>query len=200
MGEWTAILQAWGVWGLALASFTEAFCSPVLPDVVLVPLALAQPEQALFFGLVATCTSVLGGFIGYFLGARLGVKAARKLLPERQLQRLKHCVEGNALWAVFLAVMSPVPYKCITIAAGALGMRLPVFLAISVLGRAKRFFLEALLIYWYGPQAVAWLNRYGDGMLWGSLAVLGAALVGWYVRRRWRKPAVVLVEADKTGA
>ena len=44
MDEWIAALQEWGVWGLVLASFTEAFCSPVLPDVVLIPLALAQPE------------------------------------------------------------------------------------------------------------------------------------------------------------
>ena len=119
MDEWIVALQEWGVWGLVLASFTEAFCSPILPDVVLIPLALAQPEEALFYGFVATAASVSGGFVGYFLGKRLGVKAARKLLPESQLQKLKEGVEGNALWAVLLAVMSPFPYKCITIAAGA---------------------------------------------------------------------------------
>ncbi len=187
MDEWIVALQEWGVWGLVLASFTEAFCSPILPDVVLIPLALAQPEEALFYGFIATAASVSGGFVGYFLGKRLGVKAARKLLPESQLQKLKEGVEGNALWAVLLAVMSPFPYKCITIAAGAVGMRLSVFMAISVLGRTKRFFLEALLIYWYGPQAVEWLRQYGDEMLWGSVALTVLAVAGWYARRRWRR-------------
>ena len=132
-----------------------------------------------------------GGFVGYFLGKRLGGKAARKLLPESQLQRLKEGVEGNALWAVLLAVMSPFPYKCITIAAGAVGMRLSVFMAISVLGRTKRFFLEALLIYWYGPQAVEWMRQYGDEMLWGSVAVTVLAGFAWYGRRRWRRRRAV---------
>lgn len=191
MDEWIAALQEWGVWGLVLASFTEAFCSPILPDVVLIPLALAQPEQALFYGFIATAASVAGGFVGYFLGKRLGVKAARKLLPESQLQRLKEGVEGNALWAVLLAVMSPFPYKCITIAAGAVGMRLSVFMAISVLGRTKRFFLEALLIYWYGPQAVEWMRQYGDEMLWGSVVVTVLAGLAWYGRRRWRRRRAV---------
>lgn len=64
MDEWIVALQEWGVWGLVLASFTEAFCSPILPDVVLIPLALAQPEEALFYGFVATAASVSGGFAG----------------------------------------------------------------------------------------------------------------------------------------
>ena len=73
------------------------------------------------------------------------------------------------------------------IAAGAVGMRLSVFMSISVLGRTKRFFLEALLIYWYGPQAVEWLRQYGDEMLWGSVALTVLAVAGWYARRRWRR-------------
>ena len=71
-------LLEWGLTGLLIAAFTESFISPVLPDLLLIPLALANPQNAIFYGLAATLISILGGLVGYAIGLKIGMPAARK--------------------------------------------------------------------------------------------------------------------------
>ena len=68
MAELTATLLEWGLYGLIVAAFTESFISPILPDIILLPLMLAKPQDAIFLGVVTTLVSVAGGFIGYGIG------------------------------------------------------------------------------------------------------------------------------------
>jgi len=190
-GDWVediiALLLSWGLIGLVVASFTESFCSPILPDVLLIPLALAQPEHAIYYGVLATLVSVLGGFIGYGIGYKIGPAAAHKLLPAKHEEKIRHFADRNASWAVFLAAMSPIPYKFVSISAGALKINLTVFVLASSLGRAKRFVLEGILIYYYGPAAVHIFTQHtGDVLVVSSIAVAVLG-VGVYIFKRAKK-------------
>ena len=189
MDELTQILLEWGLLGLLIASFTESFCSPILPDVVLIPLALAHPEHALYYGAMATVASIIGGFIGYAIGYKIGLPAARKIIPAKYEAKVQHFAQHDAVWALFLGSLSPIPYKFISITAGALKIKLPVFIAISALGRAKRFLLEGLLLYYYGEEAVHMFTYHSDILLISSLALVAVLLGALYIYRRVKKNA-----------
>ncbi len=182
-----AILLEWGLTGLLIAAFTESFISPILPDLLLIPLALANPQHAIYYGLAATAVSILGGLIGYLIGLKIGLPATRKFIPAKYLEKIHNTVQENALWAIFLASLSPIPYKFVSITAGALKINMPVFLFISLLGRGKRFLLEGVLIYYFGPQAVEMFTQHKDDMLIISLLIIIAAGIFAYVTKRSKK-------------
>lgn len=172
---------------MIVASFTEAFISPILPDIVLIPLMLAVPKDAIFLGTVATVASVLGGFIGYGIGHKLGAPAARKIIPAKYLERIEGYLRDNAKWAIFLAAVAPIPYKFVSISAGAFRVNLTVFVLISIIARGKRFLLPGIFIYFLGPSAQEFLAQYSDEAMWGSVVVLGIIGLGYYLYRRQKR-------------
>lgn len=187
-----AILLEWGLTGLLIAAFTESFISPVLPDLLLIPLAIANPQNAIFYGIAATLVSIAGGFIGYLIGLKIGLPATRKFIPPKYLDKIHATVEANALWAIFLASLSPIPYKFVSITAGALKINMPIFMIISLIGRGKRFLLEGVLIYYFGPQAVEMFTNHKDDMLIISLLIIIAAGIFAYVTKRSKKADAAL--------
>ena len=185
------ILLEWGLTGLLIAAFTESFISPVLPDLLLIPLALANPQNAIYYGFAATLISVVGGLVGYVIGLKIGLPAARRFIPARYMDKIYCVVKENALWAIFLASLSPIPYKFVSITAGALKINLPLFLFISFLGRGKRFLLEGILIFYFGPQAIEIFTQHKDDLLIISLILIAVAGLIAYVIKKSRKTETV---------
>jgi len=186
----TLLLLNWGWIGLLIAAFTESFCSPIFPDLVLIPLALAHPEQALTLGIIATAGSVVGGILGYGIGFKLGGPAARKLIPAKYAEKIFYHAKNNAKWAIFIAALSPIPYKFVSITAGALKVRFTVFMIISLIGRGKRFLLEGIIIYYYGATAERLLTEYSDDLLFITLAAVVIIALSIYLIRRFKKTAL----------
>ena len=192
MEELTNILLQWGFIGLLVAAFTESFISPILPDLILIPLALAHHENAIWYGLFATIASVVGGIIGYWIGAKVGVKAARRMIPAKYLAAVQQYVTGNAVWAIWLAAMSPIPYKFVCITAGALKIRWPLFMVVSFFGRAKRFMIEGILIYYFGPAAIELFNQHSNNVVVASgLVVVIIAVIIYMVKRNKKKDSSI---------
>ena len=108
MDQIIQLLESWGLIGLIVASFAESIFSPILPDFLLIPMALANPKNAIFYGLVATVTSVVGGILGYWLGIKYGLPLVKKMVPQKYLKIIDDFTQHNAGWAVFLAAMSPI--------------------------------------------------------------------------------------------
>lgn len=185
------LLLEWGMLGLIIVTFTESFCSPILPDVILLPMALANPNMAIYYGTVATIVSVLGGFIGYWIGHKWGMPVVHKVMPAKYAHKIQEFSESdNVSWTIFLAAMSPIPYKCVSISAGAFNVKWSVFIVASIFGRAKRFFLEALLIYYFGEPAVRYFqNNTKEVAIYSLVAViiLGGAI---YLYKRYKKEKV----------
>jgi undecaprenyl-diphosphatase len=145
---------SYGMPGLFIIAFAESVFSPILPDLLLIPMALALPEKAIDYGMVATAGSVLGGLVGYTIGKRVGLPALKRFVPPRYVSVVRSLADQYGAWTVFIGALSPIPYKFITITSGVLRIKLPVFIAASIGGRAKRFILEGILIFYYGPRAV----------------------------------------------
>ncbi len=169
---------------LAMLSFAESSFFPVPPDVMLVPMALAQPQRAWSLAWLTTWASVLGGLTGYLIGW-LAFSAIEPWLRGTHYwpayQQAVAVFDAWGIWAVFIAGFSPIPYKVFTIAAGALAMPLLPFALASLGGRGARFFLVAALMRWGGARMEPLLRRHIDRIGWAVVvlvAVVGAVWSG----------------------
>jgi membrane protein YqaA with SNARE-associated domain len=164
------------MWTMGAISFAESSFFPVPPDVMLIPMALARPERAYFMAAWCTAASVLGGLVGYAIGALLYDSVGAWLM---QLYGYTDKVEGfraaYAEWGaliILLKGLTPIPYKVVTITSGFAGYNLALFILFSIIARAGRFFMLAFLLHRYGEQArIIIEKRLG---LW---VTLGAAVV-----------------------
>lgn len=148
-------LSGLGLAGLVVISFLEASVFPIPPDVVLIPLVLIDPGNALLYGVASTLSSAAGALLGYLIGLRLGRPVAERLLRPGQLERAESMYRRYGLLAVAVAAFSPIPFKVFTITSGLLRLgNLPAFLAVSILGRGARLIPEAILIGLWGREAI----------------------------------------------
>ncbi len=156
----------YGVPALAILAFAEASFFPVPPDVLLMALALAAPLKSYRFALVATLGSVCGGALGYMLGW-----GAWDLIGEyfydyvpgitvAGFEQVGNLFAQYDFWIIFAAGFTPIPYKIFTIAAGVFDLNFVVFMLASLVGRGMRFFLVALLFYYFGKPAKAIIDKY----------------------------------------
>jgi undecaprenyl-diphosphatase len=183
----TAVLLAWGIYGLIIASFTECFISPVPPDFILIPLALANPEMAIIYAVATVLASVPGGFVGYAIGVKLGEPAVKRMIPAKYADSFHAQVRRNASLAIFLAALSPMPYKIVCITAGALRVRIVPFVFSTLIGRSKRFMVEGVLIYYFGDKALALMNDYLNHFMIGFLVLAVVIAVGIIIVRKYKK-------------
>lgn len=166
-------------------AFVESSVFPIPPDLLLVPMVLSKRREWLWFATVATVGSVLGGIAGYLIGAFLFDRVAEPILAfygyAEKFEAFRHLFNTWGWWIVFGAGVTPFPYKVITIAAGATGLSLPVFIVASIVGRGVRFFLVSALLYVLGPPVRAFIEeRLGLVLgLVGALGVAGFLVIRW---------------------
>lgn len=160
---------------LAVLSFAESSIFPIPPDFMLAPMTLAKPTKAWHYAFIATCGSVIGGILGYFIGFFF-IKLIYPFLVQYGYQAIYHRVEDWFLvwdfWVIFLAGFTPIPYKIFTLASGAVNVPLFPFIIASIIGRGARFFLVAALLYRYGDRMQALVHRYIDRAGWFLVATI----------------------------
>lgn len=160
-------------------SMAEATFFPVPPDVMLAPMVLANRNKAWRLAFLTTLASVIGGLIGYLIGW-LAFEAVFPIIERigygDTYQTAVEAFEQYGLWLVVVVGFTPIPYKIITIAAGALLMPLPAFILASFIGRGARFFLVAVLIYAGGESMAEKLRDWVDAIGWAVVAL--AVIIG----------------------
>ena len=150
-------------WALAGIAFLESSVFPIPPDVLLIPMVLAERAKAWFFAALSTLSSVIGGFAGYAIGFFLFEAVGQPLLDfygySGQFQSFAGKYNDYGAWIVFIAGVTPFPYKVITIASGVTQLDFIIFCIASVAARGLRFFLVAGLLYWFGPQVQKFIEH-----------------------------------------
>ncbi|MGE4282033.1 MAG: YqaA family protein [Magnetospirillum sp.] len=143
------------IWWLALISFVESSFFPIPPDLMLIPLVLAAPSKWFRVALVCTLSSVAGGYLGYAIGYffmdTVGVAILDLFHLNEKFQAFKPLVDQYGVWVIIVKGATPIPYKLITISAGAFHFDLGQFTIASFVARAMRFFLVAALLWKFGP-------------------------------------------------
>ncbi len=181
--DWTMRMAAHrrAMTALFAVSFVESSIFPIPPDIMVVPMVLAERAKAFRIALVCTLGSVLGAIAGYAIGAFLFEAVGRPLVEfygyaEAFAEFTARYNEWGA-WIVAGAALTPFPFKVITIASGATGLDLPVFVISSTLARGLRFYLEAALLWRFGPP----IRGFIEGNLKLVTIVFFCLLIGGFV-------------------
>lgn len=151
------------LWALAAVSFLESSIFPIPPDVLMIPMILARPSRAFLIATVALVFSVLGGLLGYGIGAlafeQIGQPILQSLGKGDAVAEFNTRFNDFGFWAVLGAGITPFPFKVITIMSGWSGMPMAVFLSTAIIARAIRFFLVAALLWKFGEPIRDFIER-----------------------------------------
>jgi len=169
-------------WALGLVSFAESSFFPVPPDAMMVPMAVSRPDRVWLYATIATVASVLGGLVGYAIGALLfdsvGAWVFRVYGLEGAATTFEESYARYGHWVILLKGLTPIPYKLVTITSGFAHYSLFWFVLLSVITRGARLFLLAALLSRFGVQIRGVLDRHLNAVAAISVAVvvLGFAL------------------------
>ncbi len=174
---------------MCFLSFTDACVSPIIPEVVLVPLVLARPERRWHYAFLVSLASVLGGMLGYGLGMFLWDAGVDRFFYDHVpgfspalFQEVSAAFGEQTFLVVWLAGFTPLPYKVFTVAAGVCHGHVDfgIFVLASVLSRAPRFYLTVWILHRFGPPVLAFLLR----RLGVITAVCVVLALGWWLWKR----------------
>ena len=151
-------------WYLSLISFAESSFFPIPPDILLIPMALASKAKALFYAFMCTLFSVLGGILGYAIGYffynSVGIYIVDFYHLENSFNIFESYYKEFGILIVLGAGITPFPYKFITIASGVFGLNIFLFIIVSIIGRGLRFYLIAILLYFFGEKIKLIIDKY----------------------------------------
>jgi membrane protein YqaA with SNARE-associated domain len=175
--NWTMSLAAtrFARMSLAAVAFVESSVFPIPPDVLLIPMVLADRANWWKNALICTIASVCGALLGYAIGMFLYEAVGQPILAlyggEESFARISQWYNTYGGWGVLFAAITPFPYKVLTIFSGATGLNLLTFIVVSIIGRSLRFFLVAFLLYKFGEPIRLFIEKY-LGILFAVFLVL----------------------------
>ena len=155
---------------LAIVSFVESSFFPIPPDVMVIPMVISKKNDFIKIFLITTIFSVLGGMLGYLIGAfffEFGAHIMSFYGYEDNLSKIKeNLVNSDGFYAwlgvLFLAGFTPLPYKVFTIASGLIGFNFLIFVLISLISRGLRFFIVSYLSYKFGDLFNEYIDKHGS--------------------------------------
>ena len=170
---------------LMAVAFAESSFFPIPPDILLIPMILARPRGAWRLAALCTLASVAGGLLGYAIGYFLFDAIGRPILQYNHAMAGYEALKaGFAQWGVWIIIvkgMTPIPYKLVTIASGAVQFSLVSFIGASIISRSLRFFLVAALLWQFGDAAREFIER----RLMMVTTLFAVALIGGFVALRY---------------
>ena len=170
---------------MGVISFMESSFFPIPPDVMLVPMVLANRDKAFRIALVCTVCSVLGGLLGYAIGyyffETLGAWVVKTYGLQAGLAAFRAGFEQYGTWIILIKGLTPIPYKLVTIASGVAHFDFLVFVLASIVTRGARFFLVVALIKRFGAPIRDFIERY---LTWVTTALV-VFVVGGFVAVRY---------------
>ena len=155
---------------LSVVSFIESSFFPIPPDVMVIPMVISKKNDFIKIFLITTIFSVMGGILGYLIGAfffEFGAHIMNFYGYEDKLSNIKENLadsQGFYAWLgiLFLAGFTPLPYKVFTIASGLIGFNFLIFIFISLISRGLRFFIVSYLSYKFGDLFNEFMNKHGS--------------------------------------
>jgi membrane protein YqaA with SNARE-associated domain len=172
-------------WALAGVSFSESSFFPIPPDVLLVPMVLANRDKAWQLAGICTIASVIGGMLGYAIGALLYNTLGPWLMDlyglTDKMEQFRQSYATWGAWIILIKGLTPIPYKLVTITSGIAGYDFFSFVVLSTITRAARFYLVAALLYYFGEPVRSFIEKRLE-LVTAGLAVI---IVGGFVIVRY---------------
>ncbi|MFC5732515.1 YqaA family protein [Cytobacillus gottheilii] len=178
-------LMEYGVFSLLFISFADSSFFPIPPDVLLIPLGIANPDKVFAYALLTTAASVLGAAFGWVIGKRLGRPVLKFIISESKINKVEEYFAKYGAMAILISAFTPFPFKIFTIFAGISNVKLNVLIIWSIIGRGARFFLEAVIILYLGAKAGPYIQEHFTQItLIGGGAVVTAYLLYLVIKNR----------------
>ena len=187
MYEWILKLSAHphANWYLAAIAFAESSFFPIPPDPMIIAMTIANRNRAFVIAGISTVASVLGGFLGYYIGCKLyetiGTHIIAWMSSPEQFVYAKEKFHEWGFWLIALKGLTPIPFKLVTITAGVMEYNLFLFTAASVIARSSRFFFVAWLLWKFGPTMKVFIEK--NLTIVSTAAV--ALLIGGFFLLKW---------------
>jgi membrane protein YqaA with SNARE-associated domain len=174
---------------------------PGSTDVVTILLAAHRREPWIYYALMATIGSVLGGYITYRMARKGGKETLEKRFTQKKVKKVYAIFERWGFASVAIPALLPPPFPIVPmlLAAGAMQYPTRKFLTALSIGRGLRYIILAYLGYQYGRNIVKFFDQY----YWPVLIVLivfsaAGGLYGLYEYKRRQKPGRSHVAVPKT--
>lgn len=175
-----------GAPGLFAVAVLEFFLFPIPPDLVLIPLAVANPTFAFGYAAVATAGSVFAGLIGFYLGRKGGRPVLESRFSGTRVERAEAYFDRYGLVTLAFGAFAPIPegYEILSVASGVLGLDVRSYLVASLVGRGGKYFLEAAVVLALGEAA----RSLSEVEIYGFLGVAALIAIIAYLLQRWWLP------------
>ncbi|MGB4100742.1 MAG: VTT domain-containing protein [Alphaproteobacteria bacterium] len=169
-------------WILFAVAFAESSVFPLPPDALLLPMCIARRDQALRLAAICTLGSVLGGLLGYAIGALLFETVGQWVVDTYRMQeafdRFHQGFNEWGVWIILAKGLTPIPYKLVTIASGVAHFPLLPFVLASIVTRGLRFFIVAALVMKFGAPIQVFIEKY---LTWVALGFLVLIMFGFWL-------------------
>ena len=168
-----------GYLGLAILTFTEAALQPIPPDPLVWSMILEANKGFVVATvvLIATLSSVLGALAGYGIGMYAGGWFLERFVTQSTIARLNVLAERYGSAGIFIAAVSPIPYKALAWIAGAGRMDLRLFVAAGIVGRGLRFGIPGALFGIYGESMKSSMTGVEGAITFTIVSILGLIIV-----------------------
>ncbi|MCQ3943310.1 MAG: DedA family protein, partial [Alphaproteobacteria bacterium] len=181
-----AAYRPFASWIMGGVSFVESSFFPIPPDAMLIPMSLARPDRAYSYAFLCTWTSVLGGILGYAIGAVLYDSVGTWLIGlygyGDKVEAFREAYNRYGAWIILLKGLTPIPYKIVTITSGFAGYNLLLFVLFSVITRGMRFYFLAFLLNRYGERARTIIEeRLEFWVALGGIVLIGGIVAALYL-------------------
>ncbi|PZP39385.1 MAG: cytochrome B [Pseudomonas fluorescens] len=171
-------------WAMFGVSFTESSFFPVPPDVMLVPMVLANPKKAWYFAGICTLASVLGGLLGYAIGSVFYETIGKAIISfyhmEAKAEEFRLLYGQYGAEIILLKGLTPIPYKLVTIASGLAAYPILPFIILSAITRGARFFIIAGLLRWKGEEARIFIEKHLERLTIAFLVLIVLGFVAFF--------------------
>lgn len=177
------IYSPYGTWALAFLSFIESAFFPIPPDFFIIPMVAAKPEIWKRIAWVVSISSILGSFLGYYIGFAFFETFGQFILERYnlvdQMIKIGESFAENSFWSLLLAAFTPLPYKLFTLASGVFKINLVSFTLATIIGRGARYILVPYLAALGGRSVKN--NPYLKKMKYGMYALIAIAIILYFV-------------------
>lgn len=180
----------YGPAALFILAFAEASFFPIPPDALLIVLVLGSSTKAFRFASICLTASIAGAIFGYVIGHYLWWTPSNEFtnialfffnnipgFTQTAFFDIQKLYTEYDFWIIFTAGFTPLPYKAVTISSGAFNINVVMFLVASIISRGARFFLVSFLIWKFGPNIKAFIDKYFN---WVAIAFT-VLLIGGFV-------------------
>jgi membrane protein YqaA with SNARE-associated domain len=146
-------------------------------DVATILLAAHHREPWIYYALMATAGSVLGGYLTYRMARKGGKETLEKRFSQKKVKKVYAIFERWGFASVAIPAVLPPPFPIVPmlLAAGAMQYPTKKFLTALAVGRGIRYSILAYLGFHYGRHIVTFFARYYWPVL---IALIAFSVIG----------------------